>query len=241
MLARLKLSPEELLPHLNPVAPLAVVIPPFPSPPPEEPPKPSLASIDHSLSGIPTPPTILPIHLPPLPGQHTYKATAVFTEHDIDPMRTREKAAEEGRLGEEALRGLLAAKAFSTRGASLRNAKSKNKTLRHAGWWDGGEDMRWETTMAALGAGRRQTGKERVELESVGPTAENVIDVDMGMREFSGIIDQEVVVPRMAMNAKDTGGIVNFELRWQRRGGDSRKHFAHASIPKEDTSMTGVD
>lgn len=55
----------------------------------------------------------VPKHFPDLPSKHTYKATAEFPERDSDPRRIRERATEEGRLGEEALRRLVGAQSDS--------------------------------------------------------------------------------------------------------------------------------
>ena len=49
---------------------------------------------------------IIPNHFPVLPSMHTYQATAEFVQREEDPRKIRERATEEGRLGEEALRKL---------------------------------------------------------------------------------------------------------------------------------------
>ncbi|MCJ1393315.1 hypothetical protein MMC18_006187 [Xylographa bjoerkii] len=49
----------------------------------------------------------IPLHFPILPSKHTYKFEEVFTVRETDPRRVRERATEEGRLGEEALRKLV--------------------------------------------------------------------------------------------------------------------------------------
>ena len=49
----------------------------------------------------------IPNHFPTLPGSHTYKATEDSTKRETDPRKIRERATEEGRLGEEALRRLV--------------------------------------------------------------------------------------------------------------------------------------
>ncbi len=48
----------------------------------------------------------IPKHFPALPSMHTYQATAEFIQREEDPRKIRERATEEGRLGEEALRKL---------------------------------------------------------------------------------------------------------------------------------------
>ena len=49
----------------------------------------------------------IPAHFPILPSKHTYKFEEVFTMRETDPRKVRERATEEGRLGEEALRKLV--------------------------------------------------------------------------------------------------------------------------------------
>ena len=54
-------------------------------------------------------PRYIPSNFPPLPSQHTYKAEAVYNRREQDPKKVRERATEEGRLGEDALRRLVSA------------------------------------------------------------------------------------------------------------------------------------
>ena len=49
----------------------------------------------------------IPRHFPILPSKHTYKFEEVFTIRETDPRKVRERATEEGRLGEESLRKLV--------------------------------------------------------------------------------------------------------------------------------------
>lgn len=49
----------------------------------------------------------VPRHFPAFPSKHTYKATPEFPQREKDPRRIRERATEEGRMGEEALRRLV--------------------------------------------------------------------------------------------------------------------------------------
>lgn len=51
----------------------------------------------------------IPHHFPQFPSKHTYRHTPVFTQRDVDPRRIRERATEDGRYGEEALRKLARA------------------------------------------------------------------------------------------------------------------------------------
>ena len=51
----------------------------------------------------------IPRHFPPLPSEHTYKTTPDMPDVERDPRRIRELVAEEGRMGEAALRRLFGA------------------------------------------------------------------------------------------------------------------------------------
>ena len=51
----------------------------------------------------------IPNHLPPFPSEHTFKATPDLPTVKSDPRKVRELATEEARLGEAALRKLVAA------------------------------------------------------------------------------------------------------------------------------------
>ena len=49
----------------------------------------------------------VPQHFPALPSRHTYRFEEVYTKRETDARRVRERATEEGRMGEEALRKLV--------------------------------------------------------------------------------------------------------------------------------------
>lgn len=51
----------------------------------------------------------VPAHFPPLPSQHSWKQTPVYTERENDPRKIRERATQEGILAEQALRKLTSA------------------------------------------------------------------------------------------------------------------------------------
>ena len=85
----------------------------------------------------------IPEHFPKLPSQHTYRATSNFYERELNPREIREKATEEGRLGEEALRRFVGAVSAHCTAAPL-PTKRKKSALET-------KDERWRKTMEALG------------------------------------------------------------------------------------------
>ncbi|KAI4264357.1 MAG: hypothetical protein L6R42_000542 [Xanthoria sp. 1 TBL-2021] len=84
----------------------------------------------------------IPRHFPTLPSKHTYQATAEYPSREEDPRKIRERAAEEGRLAEEALRRLVSAKS-SDRPPTLRGGR-RGKSVREQ------RDDLWKETMQAV-------------------------------------------------------------------------------------------
>lgn len=70
------------------------------------------------------PPTHHPKHFPHLPGSHTYKATSTYTPRELNPRRIRERATEEGRMGEAALQKFVGAR-LKSRHKELDDVMSK--------------------------------------------------------------------------------------------------------------------
>ena len=78
--------------------------------------------------------SFIPKHFPVLPSMHTYQATAEFVDREQDPRKIREQATEEGRLGEDALRKLVAKASAHPTTESLEptkrlSAKEKRKRI----------------------------------------------------------------------------------------------------------------
>ena len=61
-------------------------------------------------ASAPQPPPHYPKHFPHLPSSHTYKATSRYTPRESDPRKIRERATEEGRMGEAALQKFVEAR-----------------------------------------------------------------------------------------------------------------------------------
>ena len=105
------ISLDALKTQLRPIVSPRLALPQLPSPPPEDVPEYNLTLkiTDSDDSSEITRKSHILSHLPLLPGKHAYKATAVYTRRELDPQKIREKAAEQGRLGEGALRRLISA------------------------------------------------------------------------------------------------------------------------------------
>ncbi|KAL4809903.1 transcription factor TFIID complex subunit 8 C-term-domain-containing protein [Aspergillus unguis] len=111
-LKRHRLPVDSLVPHLQPPPKAEIVPTQLPSPPPEEDDDfKILPSLEPTLSGEDdrARSSYIPRHFPEFPSKHTYRHTPVFTEREQDPRRIRERAADDGRHGEEALRKLARA------------------------------------------------------------------------------------------------------------------------------------
>lgn len=129
-LKRQSLRVDDLIPLAKP-SPSAQPIPSLlPSPPPEDDSFKTLPSLGPQLSGEDdrVRSAHIPKHFPEFPSKHTYRHTPVFTEREQDARKIRERATEDGRHGEEALRKLARA-AFKDNqlGAAGRDKKTWGK------------------------------------------------------------------------------------------------------------------
>ncbi|KAH8424358.1 TBP-associated factor 8 family protein [Aspergillus melleus] len=129
-LKRHSLRLDDLIPHTKP-PPTSEPIPTLlPSPPPEDDSFKTLPSLGPQLSGEDdrVRSAHIPKHFPEFPSKHTYRHTPVFTEREQDARKIRERATEDGRHGEEALRKLARA-AFKDNqlGAAGRDKKAWGK------------------------------------------------------------------------------------------------------------------
>jgi transcription initiation factor TFIID subunit 8 len=74
----------------------------------------------------------VPKHFPDFPSKHTYRSTAEFPDRESDPRRVRERATEEGRMGEEALRRLVGASSNTPAHDPSHKDRPKNaRAMRH--------------------------------------------------------------------------------------------------------------
>lgn len=108
----------------------------------------------------------VPKHFPELPSKHTYKATPEYAQHEQDPRKVREKATEEGRLGEEALRRLVGAGASKPANEPQHVRKLQNaRVARDQLWIETMQAITQEThdgmdldTEAGIGKGKQKEG-----------------------------------------------------------------------------------
>ncbi|KAL2825021.1 hypothetical protein BDW59DRAFT_172529 [Aspergillus cavernicola] len=111
-LKRHSLPVDSLHPYLKPSPKIEPIPTQLPSPPSEDDDDfKTLPFLGPQLSGeddrVRSP--YIPKHFPEFPSKHTYRHTPVFTERERDPRKIRERAADDGRHGEEALRKLARA------------------------------------------------------------------------------------------------------------------------------------
>ena len=145
----------------------------------------------------------VPKHFPDLPSTHTYKATPEFPQREQDPRKVRERATEEGRLGEEALRRLVGA--GSRHPAHVLQQRRDNQSLRAK------RAQMWMETMQAVEAG-----------------ASNEMDMDDG--SFTGKDQQKGGAPDSSLSVDSRlSSVVNAEKRYWRKPGPQRRE-ANGSI-----------
>ncbi|KAL9008818.1 MAG: hypothetical protein Q9173_006095 [Seirophora scorigena] len=141
-----QLSLRSLVPHLRPPVPKRRARVALPYEPSEEEEQHGHEFLGPALydASFPTNQLYIPHHLPPFPSKHTYRATEEFPVREEDPRKIRERATEEGRLGEEALRRLVSAR-VADRPSPARAGRAANsmRTKR---------DELWKATMQAATA-----------------------------------------------------------------------------------------
>lgn len=144
-LRREGLTARLLKPHLKPPIPASKTNPIFTPVPQEElVHRPAVGLLGEELSGDSDKrmKAYIPKQFPPFPSKHTYKSTDVKMDRETDPRKIREKATEEARHGEEALRRLVkAGKAGDYKGARKRMEKATKQDLRHEMWEAAMEDL----------------------------------------------------------------------------------------------------
>ena len=142
-----QLSLRTLLPHLDPPVLPELSQYPLESEIPQEDEYQQLQHLGSILNDAPEEQAkgYVPKHFPEFPSRHTYKSTDEFPDRKVDPRKVREQATEEGRMGEEALRKLVAA---SSGGSGYGSQKQQGSDSIRAK-----RDQMFMETMAAVAAG----------------------------------------------------------------------------------------
>lgn len=134
----------------------------------------------------------IPKHFPDYPSKHTYKATAEFPEREQDPRKVRERATEEGRLGEEALRRLVSAASNRPAHESQKGQAVKSMRARR--------DQVFMETMQALTAG-----------------VQDSMDIDSGYGSFEKERQKEGELTGTSFGNGRLNSAVNSEKRYWRK------------------------
>ncbi|PWY87466.1 hypothetical protein BO70DRAFT_385759 [Aspergillus heteromorphus CBS 117.55] len=224
-LKRQSVPVDDLILHLKPhpnIEPLPTLLP---SPPPEKDYFKSLPSLGLSGEEDRVRTAHIPKHFPEFPSKHTYRHTPVFTEREQDPRKIRERATEDGRHGEEALRKLARA-AFKDNqsGSSGRDKKQWGKRAESM-------DSMFEKTVKGM-AKRVQKASTAV------PGAAMEIDAGAGA-------DTEVKPSRSKLSLSiELPPIVNCERDYWRRppmSGSRRTEETKPPAAKAKPEMSRVD
>lgn len=174
-----------LKPHLKPPIPRSKILPQFiPVPPQESTRPPAIELLVEELNGEPDKlkKPYIPKQFPSFPGKHTYKSTEVKPEREADPRKIREKATEEARHGEEALRRLVnIRKTEDYKDTKKTSGKGTEQSERH---------KLWQMAMEDLAAGK------------IGPDS---MHVDLAVEEQSIRVNAASVYGRKPARKKDTG------------------------------------
>ena len=170
------LSLRALLPHLNPPVSASKsqysLEPAEPNPEEESSYRPLtslFASANKSQSYIPK-------HFPHLPDRHTYQATADFPKRDYDHRTVREKANEQAKEGERALRRLVAAE----RQVSMKQAEERRRASKRPPNLREQREKLWLETMAAVAADNDDAG-DRMEVDGESGKASWMDDLSYGV------------------------------------------------------------
>ena len=134
-----QLSLRSLLPHLDPpVPPSKSQISLSLDDVAQEPHQQQLPTLDSALGdrNKTEHASYIPKSFPSLPSEHTYKATPDIPVRENDPRKIRERAIEEGRLGESALRKLVGLRADDVLVPGVQTQQKANsmRVIRYEAW-----------------------------------------------------------------------------------------------------------
>ena len=202
-----QLTLRSLLPHLDPPVPPEKTQPPLIAQPVRD-----NETQDHTrlLTNLlndttqqnPSVPQV-PAHFPNLPSKHTYQFEEIYTSRETDPKKVRERATEDGRLGEGALRKLVNAHT-SESFTPLSRPQSRKLPLQDQ------TCALWKATMEAILNIEREDSRSRVTELDPGS-----MDIDIADFDHPNITSY-------------FGAPVNADRRYWRKGGVRRTTRPHA-------------
>lgn len=223
-----RITPDDLRPYLK-LPPTVTPIPTLlPSPPPEDEVKRKLPFLN-ALRGeeSETNRSYVPKHFPDFPSKHTYSSTAVFTERDNDPRKIRERAAEDGRHGEEALRKLAsAAYRDSPTGTIGRDKKLWGRRMESM-------ETMFDKTVKGLA---KKVQKDPLATTSANATIGSAMEIDSGPA-----LDGDAKTRAKRLLNTEMGPIVNCERDYWRRTTAANRRGAEDKTPKPNTAVEAVD
>ncbi|KAJ5153524.1 uncharacterized protein N7482_010002 [Penicillium canariense] len=223
-----RISPDDLRPYLKSPQTVAPIPTLLPSPPPEDEVTLNLPFLNAlRVQESETNRSYVPKHFPDFPSKHTYSSTAVFTERDNDPRKIRERAAEDGRHGEEALRKLASA-AFRDNPTS---SSGRDKQL----WGKRMESMEtmFEKTVKGLA---RKLQKDPLAAPGMNATLGSAMEIDSGP-----VMEGDAKMRSKGSWNLEMGPIVNCERDFWRRTTATGGRGAEEKTPRPTTTAEPVD
>ena len=169
-----QLSLRSLLPHLDPPVNPSETQFPLQTDTPQDSDEQQLRFLGPLLNAEPDTKlqNYVPKHFPELPSRHTYKATPEYPEYEQDPRKVREKATEEGRLAEEALRRVVSARAGKPAQESQQGRRIKSgQAVRDQLWMDTMQAVTQETSNGTLINNEAGIGKGKQKERSPPPVS----------------------------------------------------------------------
>lgn len=238
-MSRHRLTPDDLSPYLKGSRTAKTTTPSssggtlLPSPPPEEDDFKTVAFLGPQLSGEDdrARSAYIPQHFPQFPSKHTYRHTPVFTEREMDPRRIRERATEDGRHGEEALRKLARA-AFQDN-----QMRSTGRDKRLWGRRMESMDSMFEKTVKAVA---KKSPKNNNNNTGVAGAAAHM-EIDSGAGPD---VDVKPSRSKAALNVVELPPVINCERDFWRRTttqAKSRPEDNNSHHPKPEDRPNGTD
>lgn len=228
-LSRHRISPDDLSPYLKGSRAARTTSFPatlLPSPPPEEDDFTSVAFLGSQLSGEDdrARSAYIPQHFPQFPSKHTYRYTSVFTERDADPRRIRERATEDGRHGEEALR-------------KLARAAFQDNQMRSTGR----EKRLWGRKMESMDSMFEKTVKA---VAKKSPKSAGLAGAAASMEIDSGAgpdVDMKPSRSKTSLSVVELPPVINCERDFWRRTTTHSKSRPEENLPKPEDKPNGTD